>query len=149
LSTETKTVITYYTACNRNTRKYLNTYVGTEYSGINGIICLFFLNVRIRDKWHDNLDNKLWTRHCLGFIIEIIKATVKKRGTLAFYTLHTLLYDKRGSFYRRLGRSVNFEFFNSQVQPVQTVFKCLGSLWLKIFPPILSIYTCMKSTFNR
>jgi hypothetical protein len=39
------------------------------------------------NKWHGNLNNKLWTRHCLDFIVEIIKAIVKKKGTLAFYTL--------------------------------------------------------------
>jgi hypothetical protein len=32
---------------------------------------------------------------------------------------------------------VNFEFFNSQFRPVEIVFKCFGSLRLKIFPPIL------------
>jgi hypothetical protein len=42
------------------------------------------------NKWQGNLDNKLWTRDCLGFIFEIIKAIVKKKRTLTFYTLHTL-----------------------------------------------------------
>jgi hypothetical protein len=53
--------------------------------------------------------NKLWTRHYLGFIVEIKKQyVVKKKRTLAFDTLHKevmfihFLYDKKGSFYRRL-----------------------------------------------
>jgi hypothetical protein len=32
---------------------------------------------------------------------------------------------------------VNFEFLNSLFQPVHIVFKCVGGLRLKIFPPIL------------
>jgi hypothetical protein len=39
-----------------------------------------------------------------AFIVEIIKAIVKKKRTLTFYTLHTLFYDKkRIFFYRMLG----------------------------------------------
>jgi hypothetical protein len=61
----------------------------------------FLKNVRIEgyvNKWYGNLDNKLWTRHCLGFIVEIVKAIVKKKRTLAFYTLHTIMYDKKDPF---------------------------------------------------
>jgi hypothetical protein len=44
-------------------------------------------------KRHGNLDNKFSTRHCLGFIVEVIKARVKKKRTLAFYTLHMTKKD--------------------------------------------------------
>jgi hypothetical protein len=54
------------------------------------------------NKWHGNLDNKFHTRHCLGFIVEIIKAIVKKKRTLAFYTLHTYTFcmTKKDLFFR-------------------------------------------------
>jgi hypothetical protein len=80
----------------------------------------FLKNVRIEgyvNKWYGNLDNKLWTRHCLGFIVEIVKAIVKKRRTLAFYTLHTIVYDKKGSFYWRLGPSKNGRSWQRMVEP--------------------------------
>jgi hypothetical protein len=42
------------------------------------------------------------------------------------------------SFESTTGRSEgNFEFLNTQFQPVEFIFKCLGHLQLKIFPPIL------------
>jgi hypothetical protein len=37
-------------------------------------------------KRHGVLDNKLWTRHCLDFIVEIIKVIIKKKRTLALYS---------------------------------------------------------------
>jgi hypothetical protein len=45
------------------------------------------------NKWHCNFDNKLWTRHCLGFIVEIIKAILKKKLFARF--IH-FLYEKKG-----------------------------------------------------
>jgi hypothetical protein len=40
---------------------------------------------------HGNLDNKLWTHHCLGFIVEIIKAICSKEKTSSrFLHVHTL-----------------------------------------------------------
>jgi hypothetical protein len=40
---------------------------------------------------HGNLDNKLWTHHCLGFIVEIIKAICSKEKTNSrFLHAHTL-----------------------------------------------------------
>jgi hypothetical protein len=47
---------------------------------------------------YGNLDNKLWTRLCFSFRVEMIKAIVKKKRTLAFYTLHTIVYDKKDLF---------------------------------------------------
>jgi hypothetical protein len=58
---------------------------------------------RYVNKWYGNLDNKLWTRHCLGFSVEIIKAIVKKKPTLAFYTLHTLFVCQKRIFLSDVG----------------------------------------------
>jgi hypothetical protein len=55
------------------------------------------------------------------------------RLVVAFLPLHFL-----SSLASTTGRNeVNFEFLKSQFRPVEIVFKCFGSLRLKIFPPIL------------
>jgi hypothetical protein len=67
------------------------------------------------NKWHGNLDNKVWTCHGLCCIIEFKKWIVKKKQTLAFYTLHTLVYDKKGSFCWRLGLRWSLVSYQLQV----------------------------------
>jgi hypothetical protein len=49
------------------------------------------------NKWHGNLDNKLWTRHCHGFIVEIKKAIAKKK-TPEFFILRVILFADEAGF---------------------------------------------------
>jgi hypothetical protein len=74
------------------------------------------------NKWHGNLDNKLWTYHCLGFIVETKISIVKKKRTLPFYTLHTLVYDKKGSPY---GGWVGIG--QLLIAARQTVYQCINN----------------------
>jgi hypothetical protein len=53
------------------------------------------------NKWNGNLDNKLWTRHCLGFIVEIIKAILKKKylNSRSLHASYTFCMTKKDFFF--------------------------------------------------